>query len=47
MTVTAVYELPESANKPGGDILPVALMATVAVAAIALVIAAKKKKEQE
>lgn len=47
MTVTAVYELPESANKPGGDILPVALMATVAVAAIALVIAAKKKKEQK
>ena len=47
MTVTAVYELPESANKPGGDVLPVALIATAAVAVIGLVIAAKKKKEQE
>lgn len=47
MTVTAVYELPESANKPGGDVLPIALIATAAVAVIGLIIAAKKRKEQE
>lgn len=45
--MTVVYELPDSANKPGGDVLPVALMAAVAVAAVALVVVAKKKKEQE
>lgn len=47
LTKVEVYELPASANKPGGDVLPVVLMAAVAVAAVVLVVVAKKKKEQE
>ena len=46
MTVSMVYELPTN-SRPGGDLLPVALIAAVVAAAVVLVVVAKKKKEQE
>ncbi len=46
MTVSMVYELPTN-SRPGGDLLPVALIAAVVAAAVVLVVVARKKKEQE
>ena len=46
MTVSMVYELPTN-SRPGGYLLPVALIAAVVAAAVVLVVVARKKKEQE
>lgn len=45
MTVSMVYELPTN-SRPGGDLLPVALIAAVVAAAVVLVVVAKKKKSR-
>lgn len=46
MTVSMVYDLPNN-GRPGGDLLPVALIAAVVAASVVLVVVAKKKREQE